>query len=886
VATFSVADAAFPVTPPTASPENVAWGFSPDGNGFAVHFESTSTQSDNIWLYDLTQPSNNPVWKSDSIPLNPAPGGTAAGPAGSIAFSPHGNYLIATQLQTDSATSEQHVFLAVVSSKGVRVLPDDWVPSAAPGGSDISGGADTKAGSAFWGFSPDDRSFVYVKRFNDGTSTLEMWNLSTPSKVQSLPFDPASALASYVQFSPCGDVLAVLEQQTSSTTGNPVSLTLHETAAAAAPIVARSGLPTGTATLNATPTEFDVTFDDWTGNPFVAANTAAAGCAPPTTTGNAGGSAALQAPVFDPKIQTPTNLVVGGQSYTITFTATGSPTPTFGLNSGDVLPVWVSIDPYSGELSITPPLDITPVAFTFTVVATNPGDVTKSAALGPFTISVTPPSAPVPANDGGSGPYTPDNDAAAFEPAAPLPAPAVFEEMQSGSQTPSAATTLLLPNERGQIQLPSDVTPALSTFTYTETDTPSAPIGPLGFLGLDFTLNAIDAVSSATVLSLTDSPFATITLQDSDLKSARIRDLSTLGLYWWSGTAWVNQLPCAGCSIDANALTLSVSLRHVGEYMLAAVVPPPPVLTIMPVAIHAVAGVSITAVVASFVPASPLDTLSQYFALIAWGDGQVSAAAFGSNSSGTFIVSGTHTWAASGNYPVTVTVFSGNASWTGQATAVVAPTSAPPQFTAAAPPLTAIVGSPYTYAFAASGVPAPTFALASGAPAWLSIGPNSGLVSGTPPSGTTSFVYSVAAANGVSPNATAGPFTVTVSTTTKPSADVAVTISGPATATKGSTVTYTVVLSNNGPSSATNALVVVGVGPNTSFVSAVPNPQVNLPELWTWSVPTVAAGHSTTFTLKVKVTRAGTVIAATAAGSETRDPKLTNNVATLQTIVK
>ena len=112
------------------------------------------------------------------------------------------------------------------------------------------------------------------------------------------------------------------------------------------------------------------------------------------------------------------------------------------------------------------------------------------------------------------------------------------------------------------------------------------------------------------------------------------------------------------------------------------------------------------------------------------------------------------------------------------------------------------------------------------------------------------------------------------------------TISGPATATKGSTVTYTVVLTNNGPSSATNALVVVGVGPNASLVSATPNPQVNLPGLWTWSVPALASAHSTTFTVKVKVAKAGTVVAATAAGSETHDPKLGNNVAAVETIVR
>ena len=38
-----------------------------------------------------------------------------------------------------------------------------------------------------------------------------------------------------------------------------------------------------------------------------------------------------------------------------------------------------------------------------------------------------------------------------------------------------------------------------------------------------------------------------------------------------------------------------------------------------------------------------------------------------------------------------------------------------------------------------------------------------GLVTGTPPAGATTFSYSVVASNGVSPDATAGPFTVTVS---------------------------------------------------------------------------------------------------------------------------
>ncbi len=86
-----------------------------------------------------------------------------------------------------------------------------------------------------------------------------------------------------------------------------------------------------------------------------------------------------------------------------------------------------------------------------------------------------------------------------------------------------------------------------------------------------------------------------------------------------------------------------------------------------------------------------------------------------------------------------------------------------PVFTTDSPPQTVPSGGVYAGDFGASGVPAPAYALAPGAPAWLGIEPSfTGIVSGTPPSDTTSFTYSVIASNGVGPVATAGPFTVTV----------------------------------------------------------------------------------------------------------------------------
>ncbi len=126
----------------------------------------------------------------------------------------------------------------------------------------------------------------------------------------------------------------------------------------------------------------------------------------------------------------------------------------------------------------------------------------------------------------------------------------------------------------------------------------------------------------------------------------------------------------------------------------------------------------------------------------------------------------------------------------GPFTVTVSPANAAPTFTADSPPLTATVGTPYAYTFAATGTPDTiTYSLAEGAPTFLSIDPTTGAVTGTPPIGTTSFTYSVIASNGVSPDATAGPFTVTVSPAN--AAPTFTADSPPLTATVGTPYAYT-----------------------------------------------------------------------------------------------
>jgi YVTN family beta-propeller protein len=102
----------------------------------------------------------------------------------------------------------------------------------------------------------------------------------------------------------------------------------------------------------------------------------------------------------------------------------------------------------------------------------------------------------------------------------------------------------------------------------------------------------------------------------------------------------------------------------------------------------------------------------------------------------------------------------GNASYTAapQVSQTITVDQAP-VFVTDSPPLTATFGKTYTYTFAASGIPAPTYKLAPGAPSWLSINASTGVLTGTPGLLPQTFTYSVIASNAAG-TATAGPFKV------------------------------------------------------------------------------------------------------------------------------
>ena len=113
----------------------------------------------------------------------------------------------------------------------------------------------------------------------------------------------------------------------------------------------------------------------------------------------------------------------------------------------------------------------------------------------------------------------------------------------------------------------------------------------------------------------------------------------------------------------------------------------------------------------------------------------------------------------------------------------------PPVFTAQSPPTTATAGSFYFYRYEASGEPAPTFSLASGTlPAGTVLVPSNGAVNGTL-RGPGTFTFRIEASNGVSPDATSNPATVTV--TGAPVTPDAPTIAGVTAGNGSATIAFT-----------------------------------------------------------------------------------------------
>src|SRR5207302_286668 len=138
---------------------------------------------------------------------------------------------------------------------------------------------------------------------------------------------------------------------------------------------------------------------------------------------------------------------------------------------------------------------------------------------------------------------------------------------------------------------------------------------------------------------------------------------------WGDGTgAQVGTITFNGSSFNVNA---SHTYAEEGDYVVSVTITDHSATQTVSIPVHVLdaafnsvtgmpwagtPGISATQVIATFKDNDPNGTASDYSATISWGDGTTSPASFAANGSGGFNVSGTHAYAATGTYTISLTI--------------------------------------------------------------------------------------------------------------------------------------------------------------------------------------------------------------------------------------
>lgn len=151
---------------------------------------------------------------------------------------------------------------------------------------------------------------------------------------------------------------------------------------------------------------------------------------------------------------------------------------------------------------------------------------------------------------------------------------------------------------------------------------------------------------------------------------------------------------------------------------------------------------------------------------------------------------------------------------------------------------------------------------------------------------TSGTIADTASVSSPTSDATSGNNSALASTNMIPQADISITKTGPPTAIVGNNITYTITVSNAGPSAAILTAVSDTIPVGTAFVSATPSVgSCSGTSTVSCFLGTLASAGSASIALVVHLNTNGTISNTATAGASTTDPTPGNNSATATTTV-
>ncbi|MHB1836250.1 MAG: PKD domain-containing protein, partial [Solirubrobacteraceae bacterium] len=216
-------------------------GFSPDEGAFVAESMSGSTTS--VRLFDLNGPSpSTAVWN-----------GGATVTSDELVFSPSGHYLLYPYTTSDGYIHFEAADATATSSQSAVFTANPFQTGGAPPGAS----GDASFNSASYGFGPDDSRFVYGYTTTAGNQVTWVWtDLAAAAPAASYQDANLTVTSSYVQFTPCGNGLAIVN----SSGQDNVAVDLFDSASGQA-LGSASGQTTSPVSLTATNSSFVATIN-------------------------------------------------------------------------------------------------------------------------------------------------------------------------------------------------------------------------------------------------------------------------------------------------------------------------------------------------------------------------------------------------------------------------------------------------------------------------------------------------------------------------------------------------------------------------------------------------------------------------------------------------